>query len=138
MRCSQEPETRIFGLSCALVALIEMSQTAEISMKLTYPPFVRASRYSPSVARIAGSQRMILLLLAMGCILSAGVWAQESSETVVIDKQTLQLMVQRIDQLEARVNQLEAERSSFLVHSLGDRDNASESRAPIGFISRCS
>lgn len=113
MRCSQEPETRIFGLSCALVALIEMSQTAEISMKLTYPPFVRASRYSPSVARIAGSQRMILLLLAMGCILSAGVWAQESSETVVIDKQTLQLMVQRIDQLEARVNQLEAERSSF-------------------------
>ena len=71
MRCSQEPETRIFGLLCALVALIEMSQTAEISMKLTYPPFVRASRYSPSVARIAGSQRMILLLLAMGCILSA-------------------------------------------------------------------
>lgn len=38
--------------------------------------------------------------------------AQQPSETVVLDKQTLQLLLQRIDQLENRVNQLEAERPS--------------------------
>ena len=36
--------------------------------------------------------------------------SQEAGEKVVVDKETLQKMMQRIDQLEARVEQLEAER----------------------------
>ena len=81
-------------------------------MKLTDLPSVRELRRSTSVGLIFGGHR-ILLLLAMGFLLSAKVLAQEPSETVVIDKQTLQLMLQRIDQLEARVDQLESERRSF-------------------------
>src|SRR5262249_40991229 len=36
--------------------------------------------------------------------------AQKSADQVVVDKQTLQTLLQRVDQLEARVRQLEAER----------------------------
>ena len=57
-------------------------------------------------------KQMLVLLLAVESIVPAMIWAQQSSETVVVDKQTLQLMQQRIDQLEARVDQLEEEKAS--------------------------
>ena len=80
-------------------------------MRLPDFTFAEALHYLSSFSRII-RHRCFVFLLAMACILPAGIRAQESSETVVIDKQTLQQMLQRIDQLEAKVNQLEAERSS--------------------------
>jgi hypothetical protein len=60
---------------------------------------------------VATQQCLLLIVLLWGAQ-SASVWAQQPSETVVVDKQTLQALVQRIDQLEARVNQLEVARSA--------------------------
>ena len=73
--------------------------------------YVGASRSPRPLSRIA-RKVYLFLLLAMACILPAQILAQQASETVVIDKQTLQLLLQRVDQLENRVNQLEAERAS--------------------------
>ena len=89
-----------------------MSQPSLVATKLPDLRPVSELRLSASVGLAFGGHR-ILVLLAMGFLLAAKVLAQEPSETVVIDKQTLQLMLQRIDQLEAKVDQLESERSSF-------------------------
>jgi hypothetical protein len=52
-------------------------------------------------------QRALSLVL-LGVLMSAsGVWAQ-SSQTVTVDQATMQALLQRMDQLEARVRQLEA------------------------------
>jgi len=52
--------------------------------------------------------RRLLLLPLLGMVVSpTSVWAQ-SGQTATPDQQTLQALVQRIDQLEARVRQLEA------------------------------
>ena len=55
-----------------------------------------------------------LLLVCMALLTcTLPVWAQEGQDTgdkIAVDKETLQKMMQRIDQLEARVQQLEAER----------------------------
>lgn len=80
-------------------------------MKHANPTFVGVSRSPRSFSRI-GRMAHLFLLLAMACILPAEILAQQASETVVLDKQTLQLLLQRIDQLENRVNQMEAERAS--------------------------
>src|SRR3974390_960257 len=52
-----------------------------------------------------------LLVLSLGCVWSVNAKAQDSAEVVVVDKHTLQQMLQRIDELESRVNQLEAEKA---------------------------
>jgi len=78
-------------------------------MKFAYLAPLSASP-SKSSSSLAATKRL-LLLLVLGGILPASVWAQQPSETVVVDKRTLQLLLQRIDQLEARVSQLEAARS---------------------------
>src|SRR3974390_2949696 len=52
-----------------------------------------------------------LLVLSLGCVWSVNAKAQDSAEVVVVDKHTLQQMLQRIDELESRVNHLEAEKA---------------------------
>jgi len=56
------------------------------------------------------SRRMVVAVVAFSG--TARMNAQKSADQVVVDKETLQHMMQRIDQLEARVRQLEAERQS--------------------------
>jgi len=56
------------------------------------------------------SRRMVVAVVALSG--TARMNAQKSADQVVVDKETLQHMMQRIDQLEARVRQLEAERQS--------------------------
>ena len=57
------------------------------------------------------ARRRFFLIVTVGCILPARVPAQEHGETAIVDQKTIQQMMQRIDQLEARVHELEAERS---------------------------
>ena len=61
-----------------------------------------------------GGKAAKLFLLAMAALFPCAIGlvaqeGQERGETVVVDKQTLQTMMQRIEQLEARVKQLEAD-----------------------------
>ena len=77
-------------------------------MKLPY--YARTLHFVKSSGGLARKQ-VLLLLLAVESIVPAMIWAQQSSETVVVDKGTLQLMQQRIDQLEARVVQLEEDKA---------------------------
>lgn len=65
-----------------------------------------------SLAKLAGPLNPIrAFLLLLGILLSAPfLRAQKIDDASVPDKQTLQLLLQRIDQLEARVRQLEAEK----------------------------
>lgn len=53
--------------------------------------------------------RFLLALLALGW--AAAVHAQEPPKQVLVDEKTLQTLLTRVDQLEARVKQLEAERN---------------------------
>jgi len=51
--------------------------------------------------------RLVWLAMATVLISSSLVWAQ-SGHTVTVDQATMQTLLQRIDQLEARVRQLES------------------------------
>lgn len=68
---------------------------------------------SPSFRFFANRRlmRSILPLLLM-LLCSPALSAQQPSGDMEVDKQTLQMLLQRIDQLEARVSQLEAEKQS--------------------------
>jgi hypothetical protein len=80
-------------------------------MSLSNLTFVGELGSPGPLSRVARRTHCILLL-AMTCILPARALAQQDSETVVVDKQTLQLLLRRVNQLENRINQLEAESSS--------------------------
>ncbi len=86
------------------------SQRLEAVMKFARPSSTTVSR-SPRVSTVVAAKRCIFMTLVLGIQL-ASAWAQQSSENVIVDKQTLQALVQRIGQLEARVSQLEAARSA--------------------------
>src|ERR1700740_1970042 len=67
------------------------------------------------------SIRKRMLPLLLGSLATATILqAQQPDDATVPDKQTLQLLLQRIDQLEARVRQLEAERQPAAVLSPAD------------------
>ena len=51
----------------------------------------------------------IAAFLALGC--SAALWAQEPGKQVVVEEKDLQALITRVEQLEARVKQLESERA---------------------------
>jgi hypothetical protein len=53
----------------------------------------------------------VLLLLLLLC--ASSLRAQQAGDGVVVDKQTLQMLLQRVDQLEARVKQLEADKQQY-------------------------
>jgi hypothetical protein len=55
------------------------------------------------------ARSFLLLILAQLCVSS--LCAQDTGDETVVDKQTLHLLLQRIDQLEARVKQLEADKT---------------------------
>jgi hypothetical protein len=83
-------------------------------MKFSFPP-----RSVPHAERLTGSRvRKRILPLLLGSLVTATILqAQqpEPSDATVPDKQTLQLLFQRIGQLEARVKQLESERQPSAV-----------------------
>lgn len=60
------------------------------------------------ILKIMGGRFVLAGLLALQC--SSAVWAQQGDQGAAVDKATVQLLLTRIDQLEARVRQLEAER----------------------------
>jgi len=75
-----------------------MSLSRHSSLRQTGPPSAVASA--------------CLLLLLMLVFPLWGVQAQETEDKVLVDKQTLQTLLQRVDELEMRVKQLEAGRPS--------------------------
>jgi hypothetical protein len=68
---------------------------------------------SPSLGFIASRRSMRLILpLLLTLLFGANLSAQQPGGSAELDKQTLQTLLQRIDQLEARVSQLEAEKQA--------------------------
>lgn len=62
------------------------------------------------ILRMLGGQLMVVGLLFS--LSASAVWAQQAGGGPAADKETLQLLLKRIDQLEARVSQLEAEKQA--------------------------
>lgn len=80
---------------------------------------LRSSNHRSSVRFQTRSRPYRLLLLAGLALLGApGLRAQQSSDSAATDKQTLELLLQRIDQLEARVRQLEADKQQAATVSM--------------------
>jgi len=75
-----------------------MNLSRHLGLRQTGPPCVKVSRILP------------LALTLFACV--SGVSAQETAEKVLVDKQTLQTLLQRVDELEARVKQLEVTRQT--------------------------
>lgn len=75
------------------------------------PQIVFATEESGRTPLRRAQKRHLLLILAIGLMWSPHARAQDSAEVVVVDKHTLQEMIGRIDELESRVAQLEAERA---------------------------
>lgn len=75
-------------------------------------------RNSPRVPR-RGRPYLLLLLACWLTLAAPGLRAQQPADAVTVDKQTLEVLFDRIDQLEARVRQLEADRQQAAgVHML--------------------
>ena len=72
---------------------------------------LRSSIHRGSLRLLARGRPPLLLLLASWATFGTpGLRAQQVGEAVTVDKQTLEVLLQRIDQLEARVRQLEADK----------------------------
>ena len=67
-----------------------------------------SNRRSP--LRLLARGRPYLLLACVILLVASGLRAQQANDSVTVDKQTLELMLQRIGELEARVRQLEADK----------------------------
>lgn len=88
------------------------SQVAFVGVTMKFPCFAFAkSLHSVEPSEGLARKQVLLLLIVIECTLPLVSWSQPATETVVVDKQTLQLMQQQIDELEARVVQLEAEKA---------------------------
>jgi len=75
-------------------------------------------RSSPRLAR-RGRPPLLLLLTCWLTLGAPGLRAQQPADVVTVDKQTLEVLFERIDQLEARVRQLEADKQQTApVHML--------------------
>jgi len=72
--------------------------------------FILRSTNHRSSPRLLNRDRPYLLLLLACCLTLAApsLRAQQPADAVTVDKQTLEVLLERIDQLEARVRQLEA------------------------------
>src|SRR5215469_17292804 len=99
-------------------------------MRPTYTKFNKLT-FCASILGGISVRKAFLLVVPLGCILSPWVLAQEQEETVIVNRQTIQQMMQRIGQLEARVHELEAERSvlQFAIPATLSSDSA---RQPDG------
>ena len=73
-------------------------------------PFVARRKAQASASRICKWQ---VLLIAMACLVTSGVsLGQGTADTTSTDKQTIQMLIQRVNQLEARVAALEGARQN--------------------------
>ena len=71
---------------------------------------LRSTNHRSSPGLLNRGRPYLLLLLACCLTLAApGLRAQQPADAVTVDKQTLEVLLERIDQLEARVRQLEAD-----------------------------
>jgi hypothetical protein len=85
----------------------------EVAMPFRFANPIRALS---SASRIAAVRRVSFSLLLLGAVLTtASLQAQQSTTAVsTTDQQTIQMLLQRIDRLETRVAQLEAQRQTPL------------------------
>ena len=73
--------------------------------------FFRSTNHRGSRRLLArGRPHLLLLLTSWFTLVAPGLHAQQAADVVNVDKQTLQALLERIDQLEARVRQLEADK----------------------------
>src|SRR5579864_683955 len=80
-------------------------------------PFSFANPIRPfsAASRTVAAKRVICWLLLLGAVVTtASLHAQQPSTVAATDQQTIQMLLQRIDRLEARVSQLEAQRQAPL------------------------
>ena len=89
-----------------------LSRKAAIDKYLSWPRLAGVSKWSSNRLRLPSTALSILLVVL---ILPSGLSAQQAGDKTVVDKQTLQILLQRIDQLEARVKQLESEKQATVV-----------------------
>jgi hypothetical protein len=82
----------------------------EVAMSFLTPASVPVTRAFRPARKIAATHWRLLVsvVLLVGCGIARGQQTTETAATTVVDQQTLQRLLQRIDQLEARVRQLEA------------------------------
>jgi hypothetical protein len=76
---------------------------------------------------------LLVWFLAMAC--GAALCAQQAADEPVVDKQTIQLMLKRIDQLEARVRELEAERPRSAAVTLASSSAPADPPSTIAAVS---
>jgi hypothetical protein len=71
---------------------------------------LRSANRRGSPRHLARSRSHLLLLTSLALLFGRSLRAQQANDSMTVDKQTLQFMLQRIDELEARVRQLEADK----------------------------
>ena len=89
-----------------------LSRKAAIDKYLSWPRLAGVCKWSSNRLRLPRHTLPVLLVVL---ILPSGLSAQQAGDKTVVDKQTLQILLQRIDQLEARVKQLESEKQATVV-----------------------
>jgi len=77
-----------------------------------WPRLAEVRKWSANRLRLP---RHALPVLLGVLVLAPGLSAQQAGEKTVVDQQTLQILLERIDQLEARVKQLEGEKQATVV-----------------------
>ena len=76
--------------------------------------FFRSINHRSSRRLLArGRPHLLLLLTSWFTLVAPGLHAQQAADVVNVDKQTLQALLERIDQLEVRVRQLEADKQQL-------------------------
>jgi hypothetical protein len=79
--------------------------------------FFRFTNHRNSARLLARSRPHLLLLLTCWLpLISPDLHAQQPADVVNVDKHTLEVLLQRIDQLETRVRQLESDKQPAAVH----------------------
>jgi hypothetical protein len=88
--------------------------TARVSKEVAMPfSFANPIRLFSAASRTVATKRVTCWLLLLGAVVTtASLHAQQPSTVSATDQQTVQMLLQRIDRLEARVAQLEAQREA--------------------------
>src|SRR5579864_2298746 len=92
---------------------------------------VLVSLFVDRMRRRFASLRMLVLLLAVAMEMNPGLLRAQENAAKNPDPQTLQLLLQRIDQLEARVRQLEAARTQASATSSAEPHQEPAPPAPV-------
>jgi cell division protein FtsB len=109
------------GLFCSKLEGHRWPQHIEMAIKEQ-----QAMRFVKRVPQRLPQQFAIAAILAVGCVATLG--SQEPAKQVLVDEKTLQSLLQRVDQLEARVKELEKEKApSASMNPAGDSASAAPS-----------